>query len=181
MDTAEQTRHLDRAAALRDGTPVRVRAIRADDRQRLVAGFGELDADAVYARFHGMKKSLTDDELRRLTQPDFERSVVLVLELHDAAEPTAFAVASCNLLDDAADTAEVSFTVAQPYRGRGAASVLLATFIDLARARGLKRLVAEVLATNVSMLAVFNACGRPVQTTRTDNELHVVIAVDGAS
>lgn len=174
-------RRLDRAATLRDGTAVRVRAIREDDREQLVAAFAHLDPDAVYTRFHGMKKSLSEDELRQLTRPDFDRSVVLVLELDDGEKPKAIAAASCYLLGEpgTGDAAEVSFTVDEAYRGRGAGSVMLAVFIDIARARGLRRLVAEVLALNAPMLAVFNNCGLPLQMVREDNVIHVTLSLTG--
>lgn len=181
--TAQALRRLDRAAALRDGTPVRMRLIRESDREELVEAFSHLDPDAIYTRFHGMKKTLTEADLERLTKPDLERSVVLVMTL-DGAEPRqAFAAASCNLLGEpgVADTAEVSFTVEEAFRGRGAGSLLLAQFIDIARARGLKRLIAEVLTLNAPMLAVFKACGLPVAMKRENTVIHVTMSLEGTT
>lgn len=182
MITAADLRQFDRLATLRDGTPVRIRAIRADDRQRLAAAFEHLDPDAVYTRFHGLKKSLSDEELQRISEPDFEHSVVLVMTLAPPDEGTSVAAASCNLLGEpgATDRAEVSFTVEEHFRGRGVSSLMLQAFIDTARERGLKTLVAEVLASNTPMLAVFEASGLSTRTTREDNVIHVEMSLDAA-
>ncbi len=36
---------------MREGRPVLIRAVRADDRERIVAAFHKLDPQAVYTRF----------------------------------------------------------------------------------------------------------------------------------
>ena len=41
--------------------------------------FNELDQESIYTRFFQNKKSLTDTELKRVTEPDFENDVVLVV------------------------------------------------------------------------------------------------------
>src|SRR5437899_1743576 len=47
---------------LRDGGSILIRAIRPDDRERLVEHFGRLSARSVYFRFFNAKRRLTDDE-----------------------------------------------------------------------------------------------------------------------
>ena len=49
---------------LRDGTVISIRAIRADDKQRLLHHFQGLSPQSVYYRFFGLKRSLSDDDLR---------------------------------------------------------------------------------------------------------------------
>ena len=58
-------------AILRDGTPVRIRAIRPGDKQRLALHFEGLSNDSRYHRFFGVKNRLTSNELRYFTEPDF--------------------------------------------------------------------------------------------------------------
>jgi hypothetical protein len=57
-------RNYSAAETLKDGSPVTVRAIRAQDRQGVLDAFGELDRDSVYTRFFSFKKGLTDAEFR---------------------------------------------------------------------------------------------------------------------
>src|SRR5215469_11266882 len=51
---------------LRDGTTILIRAIRPDDKQRLLQHFQGLSAQSVYYRFFGIKRSLTECDLSRL-------------------------------------------------------------------------------------------------------------------
>jgi hypothetical protein len=64
--------------ALRDGTSVIVRAVRADDRDRIAQAFHALDRESVYTRFFSLKNALSDAELDRLAAMDFVREVMLV-------------------------------------------------------------------------------------------------------
>ena len=58
-------------STLRDGTPVLIRAARADDRERLIAAFRGLDSQSVYTRYFSFKKELSEAELGRLDAADF--------------------------------------------------------------------------------------------------------------
>src|SRR5256885_108334 len=66
---------------LRDGGSIHLRAIRADDKQRLVEHFGHLSAQSVWFRFFGVKKRLSDQELTQFTELDFANRVALVATL----------------------------------------------------------------------------------------------------
>ncbi len=63
---------------MRDGRPIRIRAIRPDDKQRLLEHFAHLSPRSVYYRFFGLKRSLDDQDLRRFTELDFVNHVGLV-------------------------------------------------------------------------------------------------------
>jgi GNAT superfamily N-acetyltransferase len=73
--------------------------------------------------------------------------------------------------------AEIAFTVEEDYQGQGIASSLLRHLIQIARAKGLARLDAEVLASNRSMLAVFSRSGLPMKTERLDDVVLVTLAL----
>ena len=66
---------------LRDGTPVVLRAVRPDDRARLVEAFHKLDAQTVYTRFFSSKHEITDADLSQGIDVDFVRNVTLVVTL----------------------------------------------------------------------------------------------------
>src|SRR5216683_3716064 len=57
------------SATLHDGTPVRIRAIRPNDKERLARHFDGLGCDSRYHRFFGIKNGLTPRELRYFTEP----------------------------------------------------------------------------------------------------------------
>jgi hypothetical protein len=70
---------------LRDGSQIRIRAIRADDKQRQLQHFENPSAQSVYYRFFGLKRSLNDDDLRRFTELDFINHVGLAATLGQGA------------------------------------------------------------------------------------------------
>ena len=58
---------------------VKVRSIRPDDKERLVAAFKNLDPESIYTRFFYHKKMLSEAELKSATELDFEKAVALVV------------------------------------------------------------------------------------------------------
>ena len=60
---------------LRNGAPITIRAIRPDDKARVVRAFHALERDSIYTRFFTPKSTLTADDLRRLTEVDQVRDV----------------------------------------------------------------------------------------------------------
>jgi GNAT superfamily N-acetyltransferase len=76
-------------------------------------------------------------------------------------------------------SAEVAFTVAEEYQGRGIASELLLRLARQARRCGVCRFEADVLADNAAMLNVFRRSGLPVQETRVKQIVHLAMALDG--
>jgi hypothetical protein len=52
---------------------VTIRAIRPEDKAKLVSAFKNLDRESVYTRFFQYVKELTDQDLRRATEIDFDR------------------------------------------------------------------------------------------------------------
>ncbi len=69
--------------------------------------------------------------------------------------------------------AEIAFTVADELQGRGAAPRLLEQLAVRAAEVGIERFVAEVLAENSSMLAVFSEVGFEVSRTLDGGEIEV--------
>lgn len=177
MPDASDPSQFQQQWALRDGTPVVARFVRADDKERLVTAFSKLDPQTVYTRFFFFKKELSQAELDRLDAPDPEHRIGLVVTLGSGADETIIAGASCVVLDTKGPTlaAEVAFTVEEDYQGQGLASRLLATIADIARRRGISQLEADVLAGNQAMLAVFRRSGLPMSTSRSEGVVHLVL------
>jgi GNAT superfamily N-acetyltransferase len=60
------------------------------------------------------------------------------------------------------ERAELGFLIAEPYRGRGIATLLLSHLARIAQQAGLSAFEADVLAYNAPMLAVFERSGLPI-------------------
>jgi RimJ/RimL family protein N-acetyltransferase len=179
MDETGEAFRYSRQVALRDGTAVRIRMARADDRQRLVTAFQGLDRQTIYTRYFSFRSGLSESELRRLDAPDLDRYILLVATLGSGADETIIAGASCVAFDAGGPTraAELAFTVEEDYQRQGLAGQLLASIIELARQRGIRRLEADVLAENPAMLAVFRRCGLPMTTSRDGGVVHLAMDI----
>lgn len=155
---------------LRDGSPALVRAIRADDRQRLQTAFLALDPESVYLRYFAYKRELTEADLDRMCKPDFVERVVLVVTVGAGADEIIIGSGGyvMHTTSDGARVAEVAFAVEEDFQGQGIASKLLLVLVDLGREDRIARFDAEVLAHNTPMLAVFQGSGLPMHQQRGD-------------
>lgn len=165
------------AEKLKDGTPVIVRAIRAEDWVGVLAAFKSLDPDSVYTRFFTYKKTLTDVELTQITEVDFVRVVALVMTTREQDAEQLIGGGRYVATDEAGSmhSAELAFTTAHNYRGRGVASRLLRHLIGLGQSQGLSRFEADVLAQNRAMLEVLRRCGQPVNEAMEAGVIRVTI------
>lgn len=175
MNAATDLSHFDRPAALRDGTPIHIRAIRPDDVDKVVAAFHKLAPESIYTRFFVHRRSLTDAELARLKATDFVNSVVLAVTLGEGAGETVIGGASYHVgaAGDGARVAEVAFTIEEDYQGQGLASRLLGLLTEIARSQGIARFEADVLAANQPMLSVFQRSGLPMTRRSQGGVVHL--------
>lgn len=151
------------------------RAIRPDDRDRVREAYSRLSPEAIYLRAFRYKKDLSESDLTRITDVDFEREVALVVTTGAGAQEAVIAGGRYVCTDDTA--AEVAFTVEERYRGLGIASRLLEHLAAIARGRGIVRFDAEVLANNPAMLKVFARSGLPMERRREGSVVHVELTL----
>jgi GNAT superfamily N-acetyltransferase len=147
---------------LRNGLEVTVRAVRPDDRARIVAAFEKLDPESIYTRFFSYKDELTDADLKRATEVDFDLRVVLLVTIGTGESEVVIGAASYTAYaptDGGGFRAEVAFIVEEDYHGLGIASRLLHHLAVIARQRGIDRFEAEMLPENRAMLSVFERSG----------------------
>src|SRR5689334_18021257 len=160
-------------AVLRDGGSIHIRAIRPDDRERLLDHFHRLSARSVYFRFFGAKRRLTNAELDQFTRLDFDRRVALVATLFEHGEERIIGVGRYAVVDERSHSAEVAFAVADAHQGRGIGTVLLEHLTTIARARGVTDFEADVLGENNQMLQVFAATGFVVKSSTQAGVVHM--------
>jgi acetate---CoA ligase (ADP-forming) len=164
--------HYSSEEVLRDGGSIHVRALRPNDRERLLDHFKGLSQQSRYYRFFGLKRSMTEAELVRLTQLDFVAHVGLVATLRDGTGEHFIGVARYIRTADPTH-AEVSFAVLDEHQGRGIGSILLDHLSRIARASGIVELEADVLGDNNRMLEVFAKSGFKVRRSNASGVIHV--------
>jgi GNAT superfamily N-acetyltransferase len=107
---------------------------------------------------------------------DFEKHVAIVALIEEAHQ--TIIAGGGRYVTAREKTAEVAFVVIDEYQGRGIGSILLRHLALIARATGLRTLIAEVLPENAPMLGVFEKCGLPLTIDRDSETVHVTLQLN---
>jgi GNAT superfamily N-acetyltransferase len=157
---------------LADGTTAHVRAIRPGDADALRAFHSRLSPESIVLRFFGPHPRLSDAEVERFTHVDGVDRVALVAER--AAEIVAVARYDRT---PGSDEAEVAFVVNDAFQRQGLGTVLHRNLAEVARAHGIRWLVADTLSENFRMLNVFRQSGFDRKFTRSSEVMRVVMDI----
>jgi GNAT superfamily N-acetyltransferase len=153
---------------------ITIRAVRPDDKERIVKAFRALDRESVYTRFFSYRKELGEEELRRVTECDGVSEAVLVATVGSGDEEIIVGLGGYVRSGAAAD---IAFAVEEDFQRRGIASRLLLQLAQIARANGIERFEADVLAENTPMLTVFRRSGLPMRTSQQGGVVHATLAL----
>ncbi len=176
----EGLRHYACVERLSDGQSITIRAAHRDDGPKILRTFSLLDQRTRYMRFLALKARLSDQELHRLTDADFENAIVLLATIGEAQDEIVIGGASCFVINPGAARreAEVAFTVEQHFQDRGVGTALMRHLTQIAAKKGIQELQAEVLCNNAPMLHVFRRSGLPMTTKQEGDVLHITMALD---
>jgi RimJ/RimL family protein N-acetyltransferase len=165
---------------LREGARAQIRAIRPEDRDRLLEHFQNLSRASVYKRFHCFKSRLSEAELRSFTELDFERHVGLVATVGRDGCEKILGVARYVVLDGAGPRrADVAVAVRDDVQGRGIATALLYHLLQIALGSGVRRFEADVLDDNEPILRMIRQSGLAFERSRAGNVEHLSLSVPG--
>ncbi|HEY7868168.1 MAG TPA: GNAT family N-acetyltransferase [Methylomirabilota bacterium] len=164
---AAYPKELEREIQLRDGARLRLRPIRSDDQERLIAFYDGLSRYTAYQRFFTVMKRLPPDWAHLLANVDYQRRLALIAEHGPAEAPELVGVARYEPTGHA-DTAEVAFVIQDAWQNRGLGTILLDALLEAAEARGIERFRAWVLAGNARMIDLL-ARFTDVRERRTDS------------
>lgn len=149
--------HFDREyrerAKLEDGTPVLLRVVCPEDRERLRSGFDRLSAESRYLRFMGRKSQLSEAELTALTTLDGECHFAIgaVRAGPGGEEGEGLGVARFARVPGEPEVAETAVTVVDAVQRQGLGSLLLRRVAAAARERGVRRFRGEIMLRNEPM------------------------------
>jgi len=162
---------------LRDQRQVTIRAIRSDDKGLVIEAMHEVSAESLYRRLFFVKKELTADDLKKITEVDFVNVVALIAVLekdgHDQIAGGGRYIRSG--MSESKQKAEVAFLVEDAFQGLGIASLMFKHLVVIARESGIRQFEAEVLPSNEAMLRVFTRSGIPVRKKATCDSVHVLL------
>jgi RimJ/RimL family protein N-acetyltransferase len=131
-----------------------VRAIRPADRDAFLAFHAALSDESRYHRYFTARRKLPERTIRHFTEVDQRDHAGLAAWVEGALVGHA-------LYDrlGGGEEAEVALEVADAFQNHGIGTAMLDELARLARAAGIRRLVAHVLPTNRRMLEVFRDLG----------------------
>jgi acetate---CoA ligase (ADP-forming) len=153
--------------ALRDGSTVHIRPVRASDETAIRAFLQGVSRDSIGFRFFGAP------DLKWVTawslDVDYADRFGLVAETGTPGQIVAHA--SYVRIDE--HRAEVAFLVADAWQGRGISTIMLAHLAAVADSRGITTFTAQVLPANHRMIDVFRQSGFPIDRHSTRDAIEI--------
>ena len=135
------------------GAVVTIRPTRPDDASIAQDFVRELSPEARHYRFMGAVRELTPQMLRRFVGIDHACEVALVAVATQAGRTRL--LGECRYaLRPGCDDCEFAVAVLDEWQRRGLGQRLMSNLIAIARVRGLRAMIGDVIATNAAMLGL---------------------------
>ncbi len=139
---------------MQDGTSVLIRPIKAEDEPLEKEMFSYFSRETQYFRFMGYIKDTSHDMIVKFTNIDYDRELALVAEINRNDRRKMIGVV--RIVNDIGNEAtEYAIVIADPWQGKGLGSELTNRIMEIAKDKGIKKIYANVLKSNVTMLEMF--------------------------
>ena len=162
---------------LSDGTAVRLRCVRSSDKGLLHEGFERLSPESRYRRFFTERATLSDADLRYLTEVDGVRHFALGALCRDA-EGRQQGVGITRFVSRDGLVAEPAVAVVDSMQGKGLGRILFRRLVAAAQERGILRFTAEILATNDPMRAILGEVSQEYGAVNDEGLLVIDVPLD---
>ena len=156
-------------ALLTDGTTIEIRPVRPDDFDAVRDMHAKMSPENLYLRFFGVSRSAAEGEARRVCREPAPDHAALLAVL----EGQVVGCGSYEVAGDGSRSAEVALAVSDDMHRRGVGTLLLEHLVSLARVRGVRIFVAEMLAENALMMQVFADAGLRARRALVDGVYEV--------
>jgi RimJ/RimL family protein N-acetyltransferase len=160
---------------LRDGRTVEIRALRPDDEGDMLAAVGRTGTQSLQRRFFVVKRGFSDKEIAFFMNIDFTSHVALVALADE--DGCKVIIGGGRYIITEPNKAEIAFVVIDAYQGQGIGTLLMRHLAVIARAAGLKELIAEVLPENAAMRKVFSKFGFEARGRPDPQVVHLVLTL----
>ncbi len=164
---ADYPEELVRKRYLFDGSEVLIRPIRADDKSMEQEFVQHLSTESRYRRFMSTLKELPPGKLKYLTEIDYVKHLALVAIIQQGDQTVEIGVARY-CADPNGTSCEFAIAIDDDWQGSGVAGILMLTLIDAARARGMQKMEAFILASNEKMIKFARQLGFAVHRDPDD-------------
>jgi GNAT superfamily N-acetyltransferase len=164
-----------------DGHRVLFRPIRPDDKEALKDGFARLSPRSRYLRFFHAIDHLSEDQLRYLTEIDYENHFAWIAFAIDDPGAPGVGVARWIRLAGEPEAAEGAVTVVDDWHHRGIGTTLLWLIARSAIERGITHFKVWALGSNTEALELLKELGAiPKQWESGTLEMDIPLPTDPA-
>ncbi len=159
---------------------VRFRAIRPSDEEEMRRFFYRFSDESVYYRYFARIKVMPHAFMQGYVNVDPSRVVSIVGLVGEPGQGRIIAEARF-IKEKHSPYADIAFVVDDQYQGIGIATYLYRMLIRLAKERGVQGFTAKVLASNRTMMRVFEKGGLPVKAKLAYGTYELTIPFDDQS
>ena len=153
---------------------IRFRAIRPSDEEGMRHLFYRFSDESVYYRYFHSVSSMPHAKMQEYVNVDWNQIMSIVGLIGEEGKGRIIAEARYIKIPSN-PFAEVVFVVDEKYQHLGIAFFLYKMLIRLAKEKGIKGFMAEVLFSNIGMMKVFRKGDLPVEARLESGEYHLVI------
>jgi len=164
----------ERHVKLKNGVEVLLRPARASDAGGIRDLFFKLPVDDVYTRFFRRVRALSNQDIQRLCNYDYETEVGFVA-VSGTREHELIIGQACYFVNPSTNMAETAFLVDPAWQGTGLGSAMQRRLVEHARDRGLRGLVAEILPQNKRMIELARRATESIEVEREDDTVIVTM------
>jgi acyl-CoA hydrolase/GNAT superfamily N-acetyltransferase len=153
---------------------IRYRAIRPHDEEGMRHLFYRFSDEAVYSRYFHSVSSMPHTKMQEYVNVDWHQVMSIVGLVGEEGQGRIIAEARYIKIPGN-PFAEIVFIVDEKYQQAGIATMMYEMLVRLARERGVKGFVAEVLFSNIGMMKVFKKGQLPVKARLENGVYHLEI------
>lgn len=157
---------------LKDNRTVLLRPALSSDAQGIRDLFHHLSEADVYTRFFRHVRGLSNQEVQRLCNVNYENEVAFVA-IAGPREASEIVAQACYFINPTTNLADTAFMVHPDWQGSGLGTALQNCMAAHAKKRGLRGFVADVLPGNTRMLRLARNGPPTVQVEKNADSVHI--------
>jgi acyl-CoA hydrolase/GNAT superfamily N-acetyltransferase len=146
------------------GQMVTIRPAKPVDERRIREHYYNLDKKDIFLRFFHEKTTFSTSDVEGKSQIDYVKDLTLIAVVGESGFDKVVGVAEYLLLMDR-NMAEVAFTVAKDFQGKGLGKLFLSKLAVAAREHGISGLVAYTAPHNQGMIRLFKTLPYKIKTS----------------
>jgi acetyltransferase len=153
--------HLTTDYKTKDGMKVTIRPISPEDADMEQEFVKNLSAETKYFRFMNTLRELSQTQLVRLTQIDYDREMAFIACVdHPRVDGLELQIGVARYaMNPDGESCEFAIVVSDDWQGKGLARRLMGVIIDTARSRGVKYMNGDFLSENRRMIQFVTSLG----------------------